>query len=358
MRKLSRPIIFIYAFFINLFTMIFTLYTYFYARGQQKWLGELIHVRIFKIPLIFYIVMISIVISSLVVVIVYFVRRAQYGKIEEKIRMLASGNFESSLLSKKIVHAVDDEYIPDIDRDIQEVKDKMFTMSKELQLLANRPQMVAGESKEEILQEERHRLARELHDSVSQQLFAATMMLSALNEQAAKNQVSEPFQKQLNTVENIINASQSEMRALLLHLRPINLEGKSLRKGIEQLLIELQTKIQIGLVWEVEDVHLQSGIEDHLFRIVQELLSNTLRHAKASTLEVYLKQVEQTISLKMIDDGIGFDTKEGKVGSYGLQNIRERVTGMGGTCRIISFVGKGTSVEIKIPVIKECVEGD
>ena len=67
-----------------------------------------------------------------------------------------------------------------------------------------------------------------------------------------------------------------------------------MRKGIEQLLKELQTKIKIELIWDVEDVHLNSSIEDHLFRIVQELLSNTLRHAKAKELEVYLHQVDKT----------------------------------------------------------------
>lgn len=120
------------------------------------------------------------------------------------------------------------------------------------------------------------------------------MMLSALNEQAQRTETPEPYRKQLAMVAEIINASQSEMRALLLHLRPISLEGKSLRKGIEQLLKELQTKIKIELIWDVEDVHLNSSIEDHLFRIVQELLSNTLRHAKAKELEVYLHQVDKT----------------------------------------------------------------
>ena len=140
-------------------------------------------------------------------------------------------------------------------------------MSKELQLLNSRPQLMDGQTKEEILENERHRLARELHDSVSQQLFAAMMMLSALNEQAQRTETPEPYRKQLAMVAEIINASQSEMRALLLHLRPISLEGKSLRKGIEQLLKELQTKIKIELIWDVEDVHLNSSIEDHLFRV-------------------------------------------------------------------------------------------
>src|SRR5699024_392468 len=159
-------------------------------------------------------------------------------------------------------------------------------------------------------------------------------------------------QKQLKMVEGIINESQSEMRALLLHLRPINLEGKTLKKGIEQLLTELKTKIQIQLTWEIDDVLLATGMEDHLFRIVQELLSNTLRHSKAKELEVYLHQFPDSLLLRVIDDGIGFNPDDKKARNYGLENIKERVNGMGGTCKIISFINKGTSIEIKIPLIK------
>lgn len=233
------------------------------------------------------------------------------------------------------------------------VRSKMLLMSKELQELSSIPKYVDGESKEDIIKSERHRIARELHDSVSQQLFAATMMLSTLNEMVEEMDVPEVIETQLQVVASIINTSQSEMRALLLHLRPINLEEKTLQQGIEMLLKELQTKINIELKWQIENVTLPSSIEDNLFRITQELLSNTLRHAKAHLLEVYLKKIDQTVLLRLVDDGVGFDVKEEKVGSYGLQNIRERVQGMGGTCRIVSFKGQGTSIEIKVPILKE-----
>ena len=115
------------------------------------------------------------------------------------------------------------------------------------------------------------------------------------------------------------------------------------------MLVELKSKVQIAIKWEIDDVHTMSGIEDHFFRIVQELLSNTLRHAKASNLEVYLKQTFQEISLRVYDDGVGFDTSIEKSGSYGLMNIKERVQGMGGSLKIISFPNKGTVIEIRIP---------
>lgn len=351
--KISRQMLSLYAACSTFLVVLLTLFSYFYSIKQKNWLLELIQRKIFYVPLIVHIFLISLLVGLSTFLLVSIVQRNQYGKIEEKLRLLARGSYDSPVIAKQIPHASNDQYIGAVDQDISAIRKKLIDMSKELQLLNSRPMMVDGETKEEILEEERHRLARELHDSVSQQLFAAMMMMSALNEQAQKNDTPEIFRKQLVIVTDIINASQSEMRALLLHLRPVSLEGKSLRKGIEQLLIELQTKIKIELTWEVEDVHLPSSIEDHLFRIVQELLSNTLRHAKAEELEVYLHQVDKNVLLRLVDDGVGFDMHEhdNKAGSYGLKNIRERVTGMGGTIKIISFKGQGTSVEIKVPVV-------
>jgi NarL family two-component system sensor histidine kinase LiaS len=358
MGKISRPMLVAYSFLSTFFVILFTLFTYFFASETKNWWSQLFEVQIFHVPILFHILALSLGLSFVTFLLITVIQKAQYGKIEEKLRLLANSDYESKKLEQPVPHPNNDLYIQEVDKDISKIKDKMMEMSKELQFLNSRPQMMDGETKEEILEMERHRLARELHDSVSQQLFAAMMLMSALNEQAQKAETLEKFRKQLAMVADIINASQSEMRALLLHLRPISLEGKSLKQGIEQLLIELKSKIQIKLKWEIEDVTLNNSMEDHLFRIVQELLSNTLRHAKADELEVYLHQVDQSVLLRAVDDGVGFDMSQSKTGSYGLTNIRERVTGMGGTVKIISFKGQGTSVEIKIPLFKEVKNDD
>lgn len=233
------------------------------------------------------------------------------------------------------------------------LRQKIARLQQEITRYSAQPVMVGGESKEAILTDERHRIARELHDSVSQQLFAAMMMLSALRSTVDKGNV-EATTKQVRTIEHVINSAQSEMRALLLHLRPTSLAGKPLREGIIGLLKELQTKIHIRIVWRLSEVTLPATTEDNLFRIVQELLSNTLRHAEAEELEVYLAVSANTVILRVVDDGVGFDTdKTQSAGSYGLQNIQERATAIGGTARILSFPGQGTSVEIRVPITKE-----
>ena len=228
------------------------------------------------------------------------------------------------------------------------LSERLEKLSLEVQQLGSKPQFLGTETKEQVIQEERSRIARELHDSVSQQLFAAMMMISALNERADK--FDEKEQKQLKMIEHVLSQAQSEMRALLLHLRPISLESKSLKSGIEGLLIELQTKVQMKIHWDIEDVKLPEGVEDHLFRIAQELLSNTLRHSHATTLEVYLRQLDSTVLFKIEDNGVGFNSEEILPGSYGINNMKERVQGLGGQVRIVSFPNQGTTIEIKIPL--------
>lgn len=228
------------------------------------------------------------------------------------------------------------------------LSERLEKLSLEVQQLGSKPQFLGIETKEQVIQEERRRIARELHDSVSQQLFAAMMMISALNERADK--FDEKEQKQLKMIEHVLSQAQSEMRALLLHLRPISLESKSLKSGIEGLLIELQTKVQMKIHWDIEDVKLPEGVEDHLFRIAQELLSNTLRHSHATTLEVYLRQLDSTVLFKIEDNGVGFNSEEILPGSYGINNMKERVQGLGGQVRIVSFPNQGTTIEIKIPL--------
>ncbi len=96
-----------------------------------------------------------------------------------------------------------------------------------------------------------------------------------------------------------------------------------------------------------------AGGEDHLFRIVQEALSNTLRHAKAKKTEVRLRKIDQYAILKIIDDGVGFEVGVNKAGSYGLRSMQERVHEIGGTLKVLSFPAKGTQIEVKVPIMIE-----
>lgn len=241
--------------------------------------------------------------------------------------------------------------------DVAEIYSKLNKLRVHVSEQITVSQKMANERSEEqnkqiqkIVSQERNRLARELHDSVSQQLFAASMLMSAINENPIQN---EQQAKQLKLVEGMIHQSQLEMRALLLHLRPVPLKGKSLKEGIEELLIELMQKVPMKIVMKLEDIKIDKGVEDQLFRILQESISNTLRHSKANIVEVYLVKREGMIILIVLDDGVGFDVEASKVGSYGLQNMHERALEVGGMLKIVSVINKGTRLEVKVPVIEK-----
>lgn len=230
-----------------------------------------------------------------------------------------------------------------------------------LQRLSNHNAALAEQLKHTAVTEERQRLARELHDAVSQQLFAIAMTTAALKRIVEKN--PQRAAQQIELVEEMAAAAQAEMRALLLHLRPATLQNKSLKEAVLDLLEELTRKNSMDIHWEIEDVEgLPSGIEDHLFRILQESLSNTLRHAKANQIVIKLFTLQGQVRMRIVDDGVGFDPDGEKLTSYGLQSMRERVAEVGGSMEIYSAIGKGTQIEVRIPLVsqseREGVEGD
>ncbi|MGX9133008.1 sensor histidine kinase [Rummeliibacillus sp. JY-2-4R] len=246
---------------------------------------------------------------------------------------------------------------PSVQKTLNDTKELISTQRKSLQKLTNEKASNQDQIIQEQIIQERQRLARELHDSVSQQLFAASMLLSTVNE-TVPEEIPEFTKNTLAQTEQIIQQAQLEMRALLLHLRPVALNNKSITQGIEDLLVELQQKVAFSIKYRLEKVHLSKGAEDHLFRIAQETLSNTLRHAKATELELLLVERNERVIFRIQDNGIGFTKVDEKAGSYGLHNIEERAVEIGGTCKIISVPSQGTVVEIQIPVEKELLQND
>ncbi len=235
-----------------------------------------------------------------------------------------------------------------VNRAIDTVSEVIYSQRKSLQRITDERAEAQDKLIQERIVQERQRLARELHDSVSQQLFAASMLLSSITEQA----VESPEQKSLRQVERMVQQAQLEMRALLLHLRPAALNNKSLAQGLEELLLELKEKVTFDIRFRLEEVALSKGAEDHLFRIAQETLSNTLRHAQATEVDILFIERDGLAIFRVQDNGIGFKDDDGKGGSYGLQNVKERAIEIGGTCKIVSVPSQGTIIEVKLPTWK------
>jgi NarL family two-component system sensor histidine kinase LiaS len=120
------------------------------------------------------------------------------------------------------------------------------------------------------------------------------------------------------------------------------------------LVEEMKAKVPVNIALEMEeDLPLNKGVENHLFRIVQEALSNTLRHSKATKMDIVLQRRGDTVRLGIRDNGIGFDTQIKKHASYGMTNMEERVNELGGSLNIASAPGKGTRIEIRVPLMAE-----
>ncbi|WP_308636047.1 sensor histidine kinase [Paenibacillus silvisoli] len=196
--------------------------------------------------------------------------------------------------------------------------------------------------------EERQRLARELHDAVSQQLFAISMTATAVSRTLEKDW--ERAKRQVQLIEEMASVAQSEMRALLLHLRPVHLDGKNLSQALHSLIDELKQKVPMKITLEADPtIKLDSEAEDHLFRIAQEALSNSLRHSKAENLSIYLQHAGAYVRLTLQDDGTGFNLEEKKQTSYGLLTMEERVNVLGGSLKLITSPGNGALIDIWVP---------
>ena len=236
----------------------------------------------------------------------------------------------------------------ELDKNMMRLSHKMRKLTKDLQKTENAQALQSRD----IIKKERGRIARDLHDTVSQELFAASMILSGVSQMA--DQLSkEDLHNQIQAVEAMLTDAQNDMRVLLLHLRPTELENKTLQEGLQMILKELTDKSNIHVVYKDMVKKVPKRIENNLFRIAQEFISNTLKHAKASQIEVYLYQNSQEIQLKMLDNGVGYDLNASTDEmSYGLKNIQERVDEMAGTVQFLSAKGKGTSIDVRVPILR------
>ena len=235
----------------------------------------------------------------------------------------------------------------EINEEFQRLDRKLKRLTENLQRTENR----VMQNEEEIVERERRRIARDLHDTVSQELFAANMILSGVASQDQVLQLPKVGQ-QLKGVTEILNTAQNDLRILLLHLRPTELEGRNLVEGLQVIFRELQEKSNLEVHFEHDVQKLPKSIEEHIFRIVQEVVSNTLKHAHAKRLDVYLLQTEQSLHLKLADDGVGFDPESLGELSYGMKNIQDRVDYMAGRIKILTSPKKGVAIDIKVPLVE------
>lgn len=194
---------------------------------------------------------------------------------------------------------------------------------------------------------ERARLSRELHDAVSQELFSLRMLVGGIQRTLPADS---PLAPQIAALQQMATTMIREMRALLLELRPAQLEHLGLAEALEDLAAAYRTRLGITVNTALRPVSLSAQAEQALLRITQEALSNAARHADATILRLDLASQEQHATLTITDNGQGFEPGTGDTQhGVGLRSMRERVQELGGSFIIESAPGQGTRVLVSLP---------
>ncbi|HBY96094.1 MAG TPA: hypothetical protein DEP84_19415 [Chloroflexi bacterium] len=199
--------------------------------------------------------------------------------------------------------------------------------------------------------EERGRLARELHDSVTQSLYSLTLFAAAGRRVAAAGDLVRA-QEYLAQVGETGRQALKEMRLLVYQLRPVVLEQEGLVGALQHRLdaVEKRAGLETSLV-VAGIIELPVIVEEGLYRIAQEALNNALKHAEATAVTVHLRACPEGVEMEVVDNGTGFDPATAvNTGGLGLVSMRERAERMGGSLTLISAPGKGTTVRASLMV--------
>jgi signal transduction histidine kinase len=202
--------------------------------------------------------------------------------------------------------------------------------------------------------EERSRIARELHDAISQELFSLSVLAGGLRRALP---AGSPVLPEVETMERTAGGAMREMRSLLLALRPVALEEADLAGAIQGVCRAYRERLGIPVRAEFElagpeAARLPPAVEHALLRVTQEAVANAARHADPGQVTVRLQADSQRVQLEIADDGRGFDVsaEPADAGGMGLHTMRDRVTELSGLLTIDSAPGEGTRVRACFPL--------
>ena len=226
--------------------------------------------------------------------------------------------------------------------------DEIGQLAYNLNQMAQELQISLDTQLELAVVNERNRLARDLHDSVKQQAFAASAQAGAARKLLKEN--PEAAQAHIVETEQLILGLRKELTNLIQELRPAALGGEGLVTALKEYAEDWSRQNLTELdVHVLNEQRLPLNIEQTVFRIVQETLSNIARHSEASDVDIELVYDQQKISCTITDNGLGFDQDQKQTG-FGLRSIKERAISLGGRLTIKSAPDEGTLINFVIPI--------
>ena len=211
---------------------------------------------------------------------------------------------------------------------------------------------VLGAAAHQAREQEKNRIARELHDELAQGLTALQMDVAWCREKLPPGQDS--LINKLERMETLLDTTVKATRRIASDLRPLMLDDLGLLPAVEWLVENFtqRTGVPCELAVSTSDLDLHGTHTTAVFRIIQESLANVAKHAKASRAEVSIEQTDVDITISVRDDGLGFTPEDPrKPHSFGLVGLRERAHLLGGEAAISSSPGKGTNIEVRLPLI-------
>src|SRR6266700_217354 len=246
-------------------------------------------------------------------------------------------------LERATVAVADGDYnvtLPVSGRDeVGRLEANFTTMTRQLgSALAAERQRATGDARAA----ERVRIAREIHDAISQHLFALRMIAAGMRR-------ADPGDQQAQAIERISEEALRDMQMLLIELRPASPDGAGLAPALQQICAAYHHRLGVTVDASLDDVTVPAPVEHALLRITQEACTNAVRHGNARRLAVSMTRQGRHVELAVRDTGTGFDPAAPHAGS-GLAHIRDRVAELGGTVDIDSAPGRGAALTVRVPV--------
>ena len=208
---------------------------------------------------------------------------------------------------------------------------------------------LVSSSQHQVALDERQRLARELHDSVSQALYGI-----ALGARSARNRLARDPQRAVEPLDYVLSlaeAALTDMRSLILELQPESLEREGLVGALAKRAEAIKGRYDIDVRTDLPDEPpIPLDTKQAIYRIAQEALHNLVKHSRAKHASLRLRSDRDALTMEVADDGEGFDPSRSYPGHFGLPSMRERAESGGGELQIESRPGEGTTVRVRVPI--------
>jgi NarL family two-component system sensor histidine kinase LiaS len=228
-------------------------------------------------------------------------------------------------------------------------QDEIGQLSRELNNMAAQLEGLIQARQELATLETRNRFARDLHDSVKQQIFATSFQVAAARALMAED--TEAAEEHLAQAEELARQAQRELNVLIGELRPAALEGKGLSSAMRDYAEDWSRRAEIPAEVRIRgEREAPLEVEHALFRVAQEALANVAKHSGAGSVEVDLIYTSDSLTLRVADDGRGFDPAKNPGEGLGLQSMHERLEKLGGRVEVESAPGTGTRVTCVCPL--------